>query len=90
MNVEVIHISTKAHLVRELELLGYRIDEKMSFNYRNTLNKGHYNARACRVVEADTGIGFANVNARRDKNFRKLQDLRQWADVVINGRVYEI
>ena len=84
-------ITSKRQLVAELLAIGYRIDARCSFNYLNNFNKGPaYAARHCYVVEADTGIGFANVAARRDANFRTLQEWRGGGDVLIKGRLYEL
>lgn len=83
---------TRKDLDRALAALGYRIDDALSFNYVNNLNPGpSYPARSCYIVESDTGIGFAHYkDARRDENFRALQDFRFQPNPVIRGRVYEI
>jgi hypothetical protein len=82
----------KSKLVNDLAVIGYKIDENLAFNYINKLNKGQqFKARACPIVEIDTGISFAHhAKARRDANFHKLQEYRQRPNPVINGRVYEI
>lgn len=81
---------TKKELNAKLAELGYKIDEESSFNYHNALNEHAYNARACYIVEADTGISFAHYkDARRDTNFDKLQAMRL-EEFVIRGRVYEL
>lgn len=81
-------VLTLVQLKAELARLGYRIES--SFSYTNTSNGYPWAARACYIVEADTGLGFANVKARRDDNFKALQALR-FASVTVNrGRVYEI
>lgn len=85
-----MHITTKAQLVKTLVSLGYSIDERMSFNYVNRNNGQSYKARACCIVEADTGISFAHHSkARRDANFDNLQKLRP-ASFLIRGRIYEV
>ena len=81
---------TKVALDSKLAELGYKISEEDSFNY---VNKGNppqvWNARSCYIVEADTNIGFANIYARRDGNFKALQELRG-QEFIINNRVYEL
>lgn len=89
--METIDISSKSQLVRELSELGYKLDEKLCFNYVNSHNGKPYKARSLYIVEDDTGISFAHYcKARRDENFKKLQYLRGNKRVVIKGRVYEL
>jgi hypothetical protein len=84
-------ITSKAELVQTLADLGYRINEAHSFTYTNSANPGPpYQARAVAIVEFDTGLSFANVGARRDSNFKALQNMRRTADVRIYGKVYEL
>lgn len=42
------------------------------------------------VVEADTGLSAFNVNARRDDQFKALQQLRQYAYSVSRGAIIEV
>lgn len=81
--------TTKRDLTKQLAAIGYRIDERCSFNYRNNYNAEKYDARSVYLVEADTGIGFANIKARRDANFHKLQAMRG-NNYLIKGRIYEL
>lgn len=82
--------TTKKSVISKLSSLGYKISEKDSFNY---VNKGNppeiWNARACYIIEKDSGLSFCNINARRDENFKLLQEYRK-NDFIINGRVYEL
>ena len=81
--------TTRRQLDRELLAMGYRIASH--FDYANMLNHGMaYAARSCYIIEADTGIGFANIHARRDANFDKLQSYRFNVQPVIHGRIYEL
>jgi signal recognition particle subunit SEC65 len=80
---------SKSQLVSKLKKLGYKIEEESSFNYFNIANEEHWKARSCYIIEIDTGLSFANVNARRDNDFNKLQEFRD-EDVIINGRRYEL
>lgn len=82
---------TKPELVKMLADLGYEIEESSARNYTNNLNPpDSWPARACYIVESDTKRGFANVDSRRDENFRKLQELRFNLEPLINGRIYEL
>lgn len=82
--------TNKEWLKNRLNELGYEIEESSSFNYTNNLNHGKtWKARACYIVESDSKLGFANVNARRDKNFKLLQEFRQ-NEFEIAGRIYEL
>lgn len=77
-------------LVLKLTTLGYKIDPVNSFNYINTNNKRQYKARSIYIVESNTGLSFANINARCDDNFKELQSLRYNTFVYHNGRIWEI
>lgn len=82
---------SKKWLDNELKSLGYRISKTNSFNYYNGYNDFKYEARACYIVEIDSGLSFANVNARRDINFKALQEFRYNNSYLeIKGRIYEI
>ncbi len=82
--------TTKTELSIMIDKLGYKISEKDSFNY---INKGNpskiWKARACYIIEKDSGKGFANIEARRDDNFKALQLLRL-EEYSIRGRIYEL
>lgn len=60
-----------------LKSLGYEIEAESSFNYINTANEITYKAKSCYIVESDTGLSFANIEARKDENFKELQRLRR-------------
>ena len=72
-----------------LSVLGYEIDNALSFNYLNTANVYTYNARSIRIRHKATKKGFANVDAPRDSNFRLLQELRLNSHGYAGGRIYE-
>ena len=81
---------TKNELLKELDRLGYEIDLSLSFNYINNLNRKSYKARSIYIREADTGLSFANIYARRDVNFKALQDIRFRVEVIERGRTWEL
>ena len=81
---------TKDELLSELDKLGYEIDKSMSFNYMNCSNGESYKAKACYIVEKDTKLSFSNIDARKDNNFERLQELRFWIEVTHKGRIYEL
>ncbi len=85
-----MNIKTKQELKNILDNLGYKISESDSFNYFNSANKDKWNARSCYIVEKDSGLSFANIYARRDANFKALQEFRYNANIIIKNRVYEI
>lgn len=77
-------------LSNALDALGYAIDRKMSFNYFNTGNERHYKARSIYIIEKDTRLSFAHVEAKRDKNFKSLQALRFGTFCFSAGRIWEL
>ena len=76
--------------MNELSRLGYKIDSSLSFNYNNNLNKKAYKARSIYIREISSGFGCCNIHARRDANFKALQDIRFSVEVIERGRVWEL
>ncbi len=60
-----------------LTSIGYCISPEDTFIYR----QGYKKVKAYYIVELDTKIGFSNIKARKDENFRKLQNFRYWVTV---------
>ena len=60
-----------------LRSIGYSFKNEDTFIYYREGKK----IKAFYVVELDTGIGFANIKARKDENFKKLQNWRYWTEV---------
>jgi len=83
---------TAQDLINELQRLGYKIEgtNGMSFNYFNTGNKRKYKARSISIIEADTKMSFAHVDARRDDNFKALQALRYNHFAYDKERIWEL
>lgn len=81
--------ATKAELTERLRSLGYSISP-LSSSYLNNLNPGPpYKARSIYVIESDTGLSAFHVDARRDLNFRILQDEVR-GDYDVRGVIWEI
>ena len=67
--------------------LGYRFEKHPRFSLDTTSNGEKGWVTPC-IVEADTGISFAHYkDARRDSNFKALQELR---DRVVTHKGYEV
>ena len=81
---------TKNELLKELSRLGYEVDASMSFNYNNNLNRKSYKARSIYIRETSSGLGCCNIHARRDANFKALQDIRFSVEVIDRGRTWEL
>ena len=81
---------TKNELLKELSRLGYKIDSSLSFNYNNNLNRETYKARSIYIIEDDSKLNFANIHARRDSNFKALQNIRFRVEVIDHGRTWEL
>lgn len=77
-------------MFNKIDSLGYKIDKSMSFCYFNQGNANHWAAKSCYVVEKDTGLSFANINAREDENYKALQELRRSTFTLHKGRLWEI
>lgn len=86
---------TVAEFKARLAALGYRMDRALdclgNARYLTGERAGcTYPALTVYVRESDTGLSFANVDARRDSNFRKLQDeFRQNVFAVSRGAIME-
>lgn len=88
---------TVAQMEQRLGELGYRLDRTRDCHSINRYMTGpaageSYPAINTGVKEADTGISFANEDARRDHNFDKLQALRADGSLFacVRGRLLEI
>lgn len=72
---------TLAQLCDIVAELGYKVhrDDPCRGNSRYMTGPragATYPAVSFRITEADTGLGFTHVDARRDGNFKRLQELR--------------
>lgn len=88
---------TLRQVIDVLAGLGYELDRSLDCKGDNLYLTGElvgksYPAINAYVVECDSGLSFANVAARRDENFRRLQELRRSGELyaVIRGRILEI
>ena len=88
---------TVACINAELAAIGYKLDRRLDCKSANRYLSGEfagqsYDAINAYVVEADTGLSFAHVNARRDENFQTLQRIRfnQELYAVVRGRILEL
>jgi hypothetical protein len=89
--------TTVAGMKAALAEIGYKIDRSMDCHSMNRYVSGEfagqsYPAVNTGVVEADSGLSFAHVDARRDTNFKTLQRMRfnEELYVVVRGRILEI
>jgi hypothetical protein len=74
-----------------LDHLGYCIrNNSNSFNYFNGSNERSYKARSCYITEKNSGLSFANINARKDAAFKALQELRFNSFGYENARIWEL
>lgn len=69
-------------LEMELRRIGYRLDDDSRAYCRARWMTGEmagrtYDCCTIGVAQLDNGLSFANIEARRDDNFRTLQTLRQ-------------
>lgn len=81
---------TKGQFLDKLEALGYKLETELCENYHNTANKVPYLAKSIYIAQKDNGVSAYNVNARRDDNFKALQQLRQETFVFDNNRIWEL
>jgi len=88
---------TLRQVIGVLADLGYKLDRTLDCKSDNRYLTGEdagksYPAINAYVVECDSGLSFADVAARRDENFRRLQELRKSDELyaVIRGRILEI
>lgn len=81
-----------AHFAREIAEAGYTLDR--SLDCRSTaryLDDGRtYPATSVYPKETDTGRSAYNIEARRDDNYRRLQQLRGEIFAVSHGRIVEL
>lgn len=84
-------------LKQELAELGYKLDRRLDCKSNTRHMSGErcgqsYPAINLYVVEADTGLSFAHVEARRDENHARLQHLRYHGTLfaVVRGYILEI
>lgn len=82
---------------RRVADLGYRLDRTMDCRCLARHMTGEragvsYPCLTTGIVEADTGMGFAHVDARRDANFDRLQKLRFSGEVfaVVGGYILDL
>jgi len=69
---------------REIDALGYKFESFPMEKSRTTQGNQGY-VMPC-LVEKDTGISFAHYkDARRDENFKRLQELRFNSEVFYRG-----
>lgn len=73
--------STLSVISERLAALGYELDRALDCRGMARIMTGEhaglsYPCCTTGIKEADTGLSFANADARRDDNFRALQDLR--------------
>jgi len=85
-----MQLLTTEEVTNRLHQLGYKISPQNSFNYFNSGNERHYKARSCYIVEEDTGLSFANIEARRDNHFKELQTFRRYSFGWEDGRIWEL
>ena len=81
---------TKNDFLNELNRLGYQVYKTNCFNYINGSNENTYKAKSIYIVENDSGLSFANIDARRDDNFKALQKMRFECFVYDSGRIWEL
>jgi hypothetical protein len=81
---------SKSELLNRLDRLGYKILAVDSFNYGNNGNANRYPARSIYIIEKDSKLSFANIDARRGENFKALQQLRYSSFAIVVGRLYEL
>lgn len=55
-----------------IDNLGYTINKDDTFTY----NRDGKRIKSFYIVEKDSGLSFANIDARRDENFKSFQELR--------------
>lgn len=82
---------------RRVAELGYRLDRSSdcrgSARYMSGERAGvSYPCLTTGIVEADTGMSFAHVDARRDENFDRLQKLRFSGEefAVVGGYILDL
>jgi len=86
---------TLKSLEQRLRQLGYRLDRSGDCSSVSRWMSGvragsSYPCVSLRVVQANDGLGFAHVDARRDDAFRELQRMRLCTYVKGRNAIYEI
>ena len=88
---------TLSAIKEELRAIGYCLDRTMDCRSNAKWMTGDragetYPCITTGIKESDSGLSFANGNARRDDNFRKLQDMRFSGKyyAVVNNAIFEI
>lgn len=81
-------LMSKADFVNKLSHLGYLLEEDNSYFQNIQIVQGtgegeSYPGVSMSIVEQDTGLSFANENARKDENFRTLQQLRSTEPYIV-------
>ena len=85
-----MELISKHELYSRLETLNYKVSlSPMTFNYFNSSNKNHYNAKSVHITDEATGHGFANIAANK-KNLAALQAIRFNCFVVDNNRIWDL
>lgn len=84
-----------AEMERRFLALGYRLDRRMDCrSVARHMTGPHagqsYPCVSTGVVEVDTRLSAWNVSARRDANFRAMQQLRQDVCAVTRGAILEV
>lgn len=89
--------TSKAEVLDTLSRLGYKLNRTDDCSGVARIMTGPnagqtYTATSLMAVEADTGLNFCNVNARKDANFQELQRLRfeQRLCWIHAGRLYNV
>lgn len=84
-------------LAARLASIGYKLDRSGDCPHISLYVTGEhagetYPAISSSIREADTGLSFANVDARRDGNFRTLQEWRSTGELfaVVRGHIFEV
>ena len=87
IRIEGFMMITLAQFKREIDSLGYKFEAgKMTLDTTTVGNIGYCTQS---IVEKDTGISFAHyMDARRDDNFKALQELRKQTVMFNNKEVW--
>lgn len=87
--------TTIKHITAQLAALGYRLDRTTDCRSVSRWMSGPragstYPVITTDVIEIDTRLSFANIYARRDANFKALQELRDTLHAVTQNAILEI
>ena len=80
-------IASPSDIKQLLSDIGYTIEH--DFNYVNTLNATHYNAKAVKIRDSK-GYSFSNKNSVNKDNLKTLQEIRRDFFVYHNNRIWEL